>query len=235
MSIRDLIEDQRVVPLIATGGAVDEQLTKASGTDADVEWAADPAIDIGVETVVGTTNEIDVDSADPANPVVSISANYVPVNAVRYPLYHVQDQKASGIGGGDNTGSAWNDRDLNTPITDEGSFATLSSNEVTLLAGTYYIEASAPGYKVGRNKLAIKDTLGTILLTGANVIASLGYRGGSVAWVCGRLVLGSDTTIKLSQYTSNHASDGDLGLGVDTGIATEIYSDLKIWKIDEVL
>ena len=71
-------------------------------------------------------------------------------SATTNAFLHLQDQKTSGTEGGNFTSGAWNTRTLNTEVTDTiGS--TLSSNQFTLPAGTYYIEASAPAYSVGRH------------------------------------------------------------------------------------
>jgi hypothetical protein len=56
----------------------------------------------------------------------------------------IEEQQASGTGGGTSTSGAWFTRVLNTLVRNSGSIASLASNQVTLGAGTYYFSWSAP-------------------------------------------------------------------------------------------
>jgi hypothetical protein len=57
-------------------------------------------------------------------------------------LLHVRDEKTLADGG--TSTSSYTKRDLNTVVTNEIAGASLSSNQITLPSGTYYINASAP-------------------------------------------------------------------------------------------
>jgi len=54
-------------------------------------------------------------------------------------LFHVRDEKSNGVAGGNFTNGAWQTRTLNTSMTNEISGASLSSNQITLPSGTYFI------------------------------------------------------------------------------------------------
>lgn len=71
--VRDIIEDERVMPLVAEGGLTDERLSKVSNDDGDLEWSEEP--DSGVQSVAGTTDEIDI-GGTASDPVVSISSDF---------------------------------------------------------------------------------------------------------------------------------------------------------------
>ena len=80
----------------------------------------------------------------------------------------IEDQKGAGANGGTFTSGAWRTRDLNTEIADADSIVSISSNQFTLQAGNYLIQASAPAYNVDRHQAALYDitadnfhTLGT--------------------------------------------------------------------------
>ena len=60
---------------------------------------------------------------------------------------HIQDQKPQGTNGGTFTSGAWRTRDLNTVLTNTITGASLADNQITLPAGKYYVEASAPAYQ----------------------------------------------------------------------------------------
>ena len=55
-----------------------------------------------------------------------------------------RDEKSSGTNGGTQTSGSFLTRDLNTTQYNNITGASLSSNQVTLAAGTYYIDAMAP-------------------------------------------------------------------------------------------
>jgi len=64
------------------------------------------------------------------------------------PLAVVEDQKASGTDGGTCTTATDETRDLNTEVFDPYSLVSISSNQITLQPGTYFIKWSVPAYKV---------------------------------------------------------------------------------------
>ena len=61
-------------------------------------------------------------------------------------LIVLKDIKAAGTVGGSGVADSWTIRDLNTEEIDAASICTLSSNQFTLVAGTYYIDGSVPLY-----------------------------------------------------------------------------------------
>ena len=69
----------------------------------------------------------------------------------------VYDEKSNGTAGGTFTQGAWQTRDLNT-IEGDSDFLSVSSNQITLEAGHYFIEASAPGHNVDEHKLRLRNT-----------------------------------------------------------------------------
>lgn len=70
----------------------------------------------------------------------------------------VVDEKASGTDGGSFTSGSWVTRTLNTVKVNTITGASLSSNGITLPAGTYLIEASAPaGMAVGSHRIRLRN------------------------------------------------------------------------------
>ena len=69
----------------------------------------------------------------------------------------IEDQKGAGANGGTFTSGAWRTRDLNTEVADADSIVSISSNQFTLQAGNYLIQASAPAYNVDRHQAALYD------------------------------------------------------------------------------
>ncbi len=143
------------------------------------------------------------------------------------PLLHVRDEKAANTSGGTFTNGAWRTRTLNTETTNEIADASLSSNQITLPAGTYWIEARAEGHAVARHKLKLYDTTNTtdIIL---GVSADSGNAGPSL--VIGRFTLAGVVVLELQhRCTTTRASDG---LGRESNYAViEVYADVRIWKV----
>ena len=71
---------------------------------------------------------------------------------LKHNLLHIRDEKAQNTAGGTFTSGAWRTRDLNTVKTNEITGASLAANQITLPAGTYWVEWSAPAYVVNQNQ-----------------------------------------------------------------------------------
>jgi len=148
------------------------------------------------------------------------------------PFMHVQDQKTNGTSGGASVTSSQL-RDLNTVLTNEISGASLSSDEITLPAGEYYIEAYSQCYNTSGNRLLIEDTSSTQLLLGTSIYAHPTGVARSVP-VSGRVTLASTTVIRVRHYTQAVSANG-LGVPEASTLSDdEVYTDIKIWQIDAV-
>ena len=81
----------------------------------------------------------------------------------------IEDRKGQAINGGNFTGTAWRDRDLNT-ISDPHSVGITSTNlgVFTLPKGTYQIEWSAPAWNVGTHQTRLKWDTSSSFDTTAN-------------------------------------------------------------------
>jgi len=147
-------------------------------------------------------------------------------------LLHVQDRQASGAEGGSSTANTWVTRVLNTVLTNEISGASLASNQVTLPIGDYYVTASCPSQQtIGRMQARLYDITGAAeLLRGYSSYDQSGNR----AIVEGRFSVTVETVIELRHNCQIGVATRGLGTGTGvsvTGIAGEVFSDLKIWKV----
>lgn len=66
------------------------------------------------------------------------------------PILHVREEQAAGTNGGSFNNGSWQQRVLNTVVTNEITGASLSSNQFVLPAGVYRIKARAPAQSVNR-------------------------------------------------------------------------------------
>ena len=149
------------------------------------------------------------------------------------PFLHIQDQKAQGTDGGTFTSGAWQTRDLNTVLTNTISGASLEDNEITLPAGKYYVEASAPARTIGTHQCIIYNTTdSSIVLVGECAHSSHGTTYAlTTSAVRGVFSLSLQKTIELRhQCNVTKSSDGQ---GRACNFTTEVYSDIRIWRIGE--
>lgn len=174
-----------------------------------------------------------------ANIIVGTKPNQVPTNAhlgelaylslaqINLGFMHVRGQFAANTPGGTSTGGAFNTRTLNTVVTNTIPGATLGSNIVTLLPGTYYIEAEAPETGSNGTKLSLYNNTDSVdLLVGI----SQGAGSGILARCTGQITLAATKGIIMRQWFNSGVATNGLGSPVNSGQA-EVYASMKIWKI----
>jgi hypothetical protein len=147
-------------------------------------------------------------------------------------LLHVQDQQALGTNGGDFVQDAWQTRPLNTVLTNEIPGATLVANQITLPAGTYFLEARAPCFQVNYHRARVHNiTDVAVLLVGQTGFAYSGAdTNQDMAFVSGRFTLAAPKVIELQHYCLVTAMV--FGMGVCNSVDPfEVYADVKIWKV----
>jgi hypothetical protein len=153
-----------------------------------------------------------------------------PKTVLNKPFMHVQDQKPSGTNGGSSV-VGWQTRDLNTVLHNDITGASLSGNQVTLPAGTYYVEASVPAWDVATHKAVLHNVVSL-----QDVLIGSSERNGSSKDVSTRTCIhgvvstAESTTFSIRHYTSSAEATSGLGAAVSQG--TEVYSDLRIWQLD---
>lgn len=154
------------------------------------------------------------------------------------PAYvYVREEQASGTQGGTFTSGAWQTRVLNTEVSDTAGIASLSSNRVTLAAGTYRFFARAPVGAVESNRLRLYN------ITDSSVVAtgSTGYCGGysgtldsyQDAMVRGIFTIASAKAFELQHYCKvTRATDGfGVAGGASAGSVVEVYAEIEFWKV----
>jgi len=140
----------------------------------------------------------------------------------------IVDEKSANSNGGASTSATWNQRTLNTTRWNTINGASLSSNEITLATGTYYIYASAPAYQADRHKLRLRDAgdTTTYVIGSSNFSTGTG-NDATIATLQGEFTLGSSTALVLEHYTET--GDGTRGLGVECNCTeVEVFAQVYI-------
>ena len=147
-------------------------------------------------------------------------------------LLHVRDEKSTNTSAGAATGGTQHVRDLNTVKTNEITGASLSSNQITLPSGTYFISARAPAFMVNAHKIFLYNTTdASNTLIGSSSYADTTYQVANDSVLFGRFTIAAQKVFELKH--SIQVSRGGNGLGVETNLSgvVEVYAEVLIWKV----
>lgn len=215
---------------VTTAKIADSNVTTAKIADSNVTTAK--IADSNVTTAkIADSNVTTAKIADGNVTTAKLSSTLqTPIALIMGQLLHVRDEKASGTGGGTGSNSTWQTRVLNTTVTNEISSASLSSNQVSLPAGTYYAKARSPYNNANANhKARLRNvTDGSTLLVGSSAYNSAGSQQ-TDSLVEGRFTLSGTKTVELQHWTTSNPTNS-LGLPVSSG-EVEVYAELMIWKV----
>ena len=158
---------------------------------------------------------------------------------VRGPMCHYADYKADNVDGGSLTSLAWNTRTLNTDLQVGIVGASRLGNVITLPAGDYDVEISAPGYRVDATAIRFRNTTDSTTV----VISTTDYNDGtnngeSIISGSGRFSISSSKDFELQHYINNAAAGGQsagvrLSPGGSSG-ESSVYGQVRIWKLVSV-
>lgn len=143
----------------------------------------------------------------------------------------IADEKSAGTDGGTFTSGSWQDRDINTELSDPDSIVTISSNQFTLAAGTYVIEWSCPAFRVNAHKTQLYDVTGTqVLSVGSVEYADSTYNGYSRSIGAFIHTISSNNTYKIQHQSGATRTTNGFGTNLSVSVA-EIYTIVKISKL----
>ena len=143
---------------------------------------------------------------------------------------HIRDEKAQTTPGGTFTSGAWRTRDLNVEVSDDGEHASLASNQITLAAGTYVIQASAPAFYVGYQQAALYNvTDAAYTMYGTSEFAR-GTTGGDSnrSFLSGQFTIADSKVFEIRHQCGS--TNVNQGFGVPSSFATEVYTVVELWK-----
>jgi hypothetical protein len=143
-----------------------------------------------------------------------------------------QDQKTSGTSGGNASTGSFVKRTLNTTVVNNIAACSISSDVVTLTAGTYFITANATFYRVNSFQLRLQNTTaGTTLATGLSLLADTDDANGDVqiGYLNGYITLTGSTNLELQYRAATNLNTNSLGVACSFG--TEVYATLTIQQV----
>jgi hypothetical protein len=144
-------------------------------------------------------------------------------------LLHVRDEKSAGTASGTATSGSFQTRTLNTVMTNEISGASLSSNQITLPSGTYFINANAQLWSSDRGKIKLRN----VTDSSDTIIGGCGYSGSgaaAISFLSGRFTIASQKTFSLEHRSGATKSTDGYGVEANYGVV-EVFADVQIWKV----
>lgn len=145
----------------------------------------------------------------------------------------VEDERTNGTGGGNPANNTdYLTRTLNTIRKNTITGASVTSNVITLPAGTYYIEASAPAYRVTRHKARFRNTTAntTTILGTTERSGDLAQATMSRSFIRGEFTIAASTNFELQHRVDSVPLTNGFGFATFFGDA-EIYSSVFIEKV----
>lgn len=139
------------------------------------------------------------------------------------------DEKPIGTNGGASIAGVQT-RTINTVSANTIPGATLTSNQITLPAGTYRINARVPSYYANYNKAALHNLTDDIVsIPGSSEDADPGTSVSSK--ISGVITIAASKVFEVRQYIGQAIASYGLGLAANqAGVGVEIYTQIEIVK-----
>ena len=148
---------------------------------------------------------------------------------------YLKDVKASGQSGGACIVGVYANRSLNSSDSNIGGFGLDSiTGEFTLPAGTYTLDAMAPGYRVDQHKIRLWNVndssvplVGSTSYSDSDAAPNRGYMN---SFLVGQFNITSTKTFSIQHRCATQDSASDFGTANSFG-DSEIYTQVKLIKI----
>jgi hypothetical protein len=161
--------------------------------------------------------------------VTSAIQTQIDTKQLKLKIAKYQDQKATTTAGGSSS-AGWQTRTINTEVFDADGIASLSSNAITPIAGTYLLIASAPAFASNRHRIALHDGSSYIAYGNANyAVASTVQTSALLNHV---FTANGSTAYTIQHYCQSAQATNGLGVNTSDG-STEIYTDVLLIRIGD--
>lgn len=145
------------------------------------------------------------------------------------PHILIEDQKAQNTPGGTFTSGADQTRALNTEAYDPNNWCTLSSNQFTLVAGTWAIRWRTPASQVDAHQsLLYNVTDAAVVARGSVAVADSGGTSSSESHGETVVTIAAPKAFEI-RHRCTTSSSGD-GFGVQGNFGTEVYTQVAITR-----
>lgn len=143
----------------------------------------------------------------------------------------IRDEKTQGTNGGVFSPTSWQTRDLTNEVSDSGNNATLSSNQITLLAGTYRCHISCPAFGVQRHKARLHNITDNAELAKGTSEYANDNTGQTRSIITGKFTLAATKVLEVQHQSQALELASGIGLGVPSSFGgIEIYTVVELFK-----
>lgn len=145
------------------------------------------------------------------------------------PLVIVRDEKTSGTSGGSATAGSYVTRTLNTVVVNRIAGASLASNQITLPAGTYQIDAACPANAAGAHQVRLYNvTDSSVIAYGSSIRVGTGSSNTSDLHLT--FTLSGTKALRIEHRTQVATDANDFGFPCSFG-NIEVYSSAVIRRL----
>ena len=206
---------------LATGDVIDFVIVL--GNTLDIGTPSDNTVSLAKLTATGTKDATTFLRGD--NTFASAQGKF------ESQLLHVRQEVNSGTDSQTLSNAGANTRVLDTVKTNEITGASLSSNEITLPAGTYFCLASAPAYLTSNHQAILFNTTdsSTTLVGTTEHAWNNGYTT-THSFVRGRFTISGTKGFTLRHYVGQTRNTSGGGTGFGNGFV-DVYAEVMIWKV----
>lgn len=173
------------------------------------------------------------DAVDELQEKVGVDASAVATSIdffMRRNYVKVSDVKAAGADGGTFTAGDWRTRTLNTKDNDAGSLCSLSSNQITLSAGTYRCKISALAFGVNNHQARLYNVTGSALVVlGTVEFSSSNAYAATRSIIVGQFTIAAGQALEVQHYAESTRSNTGFSSGIDWG--NNVYTVAEFWKL----
>lgn len=152
---------------------------------------------------------------------------WINIPALDHTYILIRDEKAQNTAGGTFTSGAWQTRTLNTEASDAGGYASLSSNQITLAAGTYRVTIRCPAYLCDQHQARLYNISDSaVTLIGTSEYSPAGGAVPTASIIMGRFTITASKIFEVQhRCTTTRATDG---YGIAANFTTEVYTIAEI-------
>jgi hypothetical protein len=214
-------------------GANGKVLTANSSATEGIEWADPTVADNTISTAKiqdGAVNAAKILDGSITNAEINASAA-IAMSKTNYAVAFLKESQASNSAGGTFTSGAWQTRTLNNESDPDG-IVTLSSNQFTLSAGTYLIEAEAPAFLVDQHQAKLRNITDSTddILGSAEFSASAANYAQTWSKVKGVITIAGSKTFEIQHRATTTRSTNGFGTSPNFSVNV-IFTTVKITRI----
>ena len=204
----------------STAGSVALDAPASTTGIADINFKL-PVADGSAGQFMKTDGSGNLGFASVATPASPLFTSYAVIN----------DTKPYNQGGGTFNSGAWRTRILNTEVFDPDNIVSISSNQFTLQAGTYYIRAQAPAYRVDQHHIRLRNiTDSTTDGVGSVGMSSSSFASITLSLLTTRFTISSAKVFEIQHRCSTTHNTYGLGIMHSISGTNSIYTIVEIYK-----